>query len=91
MTSALRIGIGLAVAVVFGVAMWRATLAEQSVRCELCIEFEGRRACREGAGSDQDMAVRAARSAACAVLSNGVTQGMQCDRMPPASMQCDGP
>ena len=34
-------------------------------------------------------AIRMAQSTACAVLSDGVTQGMQCQRTPPRSAQCD--
>jgi hypothetical protein len=58
------------------------------VRCETCIEFEGRRACRAVEGTSEEETLTAARTNTCALLANGVTQTMACQRTPPASSNC---
>jgi hypothetical protein len=82
-------GVGLGLA--FIVALVLATQREAAVECEVCIEFGGREACRTGSGADRDTAIRGAINTACAVLSSGVTRGMQCDRTPPRSVECSEP
>ncbi len=74
--------------VLFFAALFLATGREAAVECEVCLEFGGRSACRIGSASDREGAMRGAGAAACAVLSSGVTQGMQCDRTPPRSVRC---
>jgi hypothetical protein len=59
------------------------------VRCEVCITFEGRDACRAVDGATEDDAHRAAITNACALLSSGVTQTMACERTPPTRSHCD--
>jgi len=78
----------LALGGVFAGGLVWSTVREQGVRCEICITFGGRTACRSATGADRNRAVYGARQAACAVLSGGVTQGMQCDRTPPDSLTC---
>ena len=78
----------LVVGVAFFSALFFATGKEAAVECEVCREFGGRSACRTGSASDRAGAIRGAGSAACAVLSAGVTQGMECDRTPPRSVRC---
>jgi len=59
-----------------------------SVRCEACIEFEGRKACRAVDGATEEETLTAARTNACALLASGVTQTMACQRTTPASSSC---
>lgn len=80
---------GFALALGFFVALALATQREAAVECEVCLAYGGREACRTGSASDRDGAIRGAVSTACAVLSSGVTRGMECDRTPPRSVQCD--
>ena len=65
-----------------GGALVYGTLSEAQVECEVCLEFEGGRACRAALASDQNGAVSAAVRSACAVLTSGVTRGMACERAP---------
>jgi hypothetical protein len=65
-----------------------ATLQQAAVSCEACVEFGGRSECRTSSAESQEEAVRGAVTAACALLSSGVTQGMQCDRTLPRSVSC---
>lgn len=82
------------VGIFFGLALFAAlvyaTLSQAAVSCEACVDFGGQTACRTGSAETQDEAVRGAVTAACAVLSSGVTLGMQCDRTPPRSVRCEG-
>ncbi len=62
---------------------------EAQVECEVCITFEGGRACRTSKASDRDRAIYGATSAACVILSGGVTSGIQCSNTPPSSLSCN--
>ncbi len=62
---------------------------EASIECEVCVEFGGQRVCRTNLGADRKSATYGATSAACAVLSNGVTAGIQCSNTPPRSVRCE--
>lgn len=83
-----RVVLGLLIAGVFLAALFAATRREAAVECEVCVEFAGGSACRTARASDRDSAERGAVTAACAVLSGGVTQGLRCDRTPPRSVRC---
>ena len=58
------------------------------VRCEVCITFEGRTACRAVDGAAENLALAAARTNACAQLASGVTQTMACERTPALKSTC---
>jgi hypothetical protein len=79
---------GVALGAMFLAALLLATRKETAAECELCIEYRGRTACRTALAADRDAALRSAVSTACAVLSSGVTQGMECDRTPPRMVRC---
>jgi hypothetical protein len=79
-------GVLIAVAVV--AALWFATRREAAVECTVCMEYEGRAACRTAAAPKRDDALRGAATTACAVLASGVTRGLDCDRTPPRSIEC---
>ena len=83
-----RVFAGVMLGAAFIAAMFFATQRESAVQCELCMEFGGRTACRTTSAADRDAAVRGAITTACAVLSSGVTQGLECDRTPPRSLSC---
>jgi hypothetical protein len=79
----------LAALLLLGGALIYGTLREAQVECEVCIAFEGARACRTAVAAARDDALRAAVRGACSVLTSGVTRGMACDRTPPSSVRCD--
>jgi len=81
--------VGVLVGAVFIGAMIYATLNESQAKCEVCLEYQGRSACRSSAAVDRDEAIRGAVSAACAVLSAGVTDGIACGSTPPRSVTCE--
>jgi hypothetical protein len=59
-----------------------------SVRCDVCIDFNGRQACRAVDGATERDALSAARTTACAQLASGVTETMACERTPPTKSSC---
>jgi hypothetical protein len=81
--------VGLVLAVAFVATLVVVTMRETRVRCEVCVSFRARTACRNVSAVDREQALLGARSAACAVLSNGVTEGIQCQRTVPVSASCD--
>ena len=85
----MRTAIGVMLALLFLAALVFATLRETAVACEVCVEFGGRSACRRATAAERSEALQMAQSTACAELSGGVTQGMQCQRTPPRSAECD--
>ncbi len=84
-----RTAIGWLLGLAFVAALVYATVAETGVECEVCVEFNGRNACRTGTAADRAGAVRGAVSNACKVLSSGVTQSIACDQTPPTSVVCE--
>ena len=54
--------------------------------CEVCMEFKGRTNCATASGTTQEEAVRTATDTACATISGGMTESIQCSRTPPVSV-----
>ena len=59
-----------------------------TVRCEVCITFEGQEACRSVDGATEADARQAAVTNACAFLATGVTRSMACARTTPTRDHC---
>ena len=88
MTPVARRIAGLVVFGAFVALLASALMREAQVECEVCIDFEGKRACRTNRAVDRDSAITGATYTACAVLSSGVTSGLQCTGTPPSSLRC---
>jgi hypothetical protein len=64
------------------------SLEAGTVRCEVCVDFDGRRACGAVDGPSENEALAAARTNVCAHVASGVTQTMACERAVPSSSLC---
>jgi hypothetical protein len=84
-----RVITGVVLAAVFLSVLVMALKKEAQVECEVCVEFGGRSACRTTIASSRQRAISGATSNACAVLSSGVTAGIQCGNTPPSSLRCN--
>jgi len=73
-----------------GALVWT-TLSQSGIECEVCLAYRGETACRTVAASNADDATQQAIATACAILSQGVTQGLECHRTPPSSLRCSEP
>jgi hypothetical protein len=80
--------VALIVLVVLGGFIVYSSLGQGGVRCEVCIAFRGRDACRAVDGASEHDARNAATTNACAFLASGVTDSMACERTPPTKTDC---
>jgi len=67
----------------FVVMMFYTTRGNAKFRCEVCITFEGRTVCRNGAAPTEEGAIRVASDTACTDLTSGMTSLMQCQNNAP--------
>jgi hypothetical protein len=70
-------------------ALWALTVAQQGATCEVCMAFEGRRACKAASAATRDEALHYATATACALLGGGVTEDLACQRTPPERARCE--
>lgn len=75
----------LFVAVVLTVVVY-STLGMARYRCEVCISYQGRSACRTASAATSEQALRAATENACALIAGGVTDSIRCGNTPPRSV-----
>lgn len=80
--------VGLAIAFVLGVLclLVYLTLGLAQFTCEVCMEYQGRRNCATASGTTREEAVRTASDTACATISAGMTESIQCGNTPPVSV-----
>lgn len=79
------LSIAFAIAVI-GLVVYT-TMGNARYRCEVCIAFRDRSACRTAGASTEASALRTATENACAQISSGVTDSMQCTSTPPTSVK----
>jgi hypothetical protein len=72
---------------VFLYFMVRSTFQAGRYRCEVCMEFEGRRDCRSASAETREHAIRTAVDYACAQIAGGVTETSRCTGSRPASIR----
>jgi len=68
----------LFLAMVIGAVIYTTLSGSARYRVEVCMEFQGRTACRTASAATEQQARRTAQDNACAQISSGVTDGMQC-------------
>ena len=64
------------------------TLDLQQYSCEVCLTYQGRENCSIASGTSEEEATRTATDVACAPISNGMTESIQCSNTPPNSVRC---
>ena len=77
------IGIAFVVAVI-----WYAIEATNNFECEVCVDYKGRHACSVAIAADVASADAQAHSSACSKVTAGVTETLECDRMPSSKREC---
>lgn len=63
--------------------MYTSTQGLKAHRVEVCIEYQGREACRIASGDTKEHAQRTASDNACALIASGMTDSMACTNTPP--------
>lgn len=84
-----RIVVGLLVAAAFVALVVYRSLHSAGYRCDVCITFHGRQACRTVEGPSESDARASAVNNACAVLAAGITDTLACERTVPDFARCE--
>lgn len=74
---------GVAFIVAFIAAMAWSTFGNAKLHVEICITYNGRTICRDGAATTREQAERAATDSACTDLTGNMTELMQCQNNAP--------
>ncbi len=69
------------------IAVVRSSMSLAQYRVEVCMDYQGRNACRTAAGSSEEFALRTATTNACAQISSGITDSMACERAAPSNVR----
>ena len=80
---------GLFVAVLAALVLYASSGLSRHT-CEVCIVYDGAKACRKAEGKTKEEAHRTATDTACAMLASGMTDTLKCTATPPESESCDG-
>lgn len=75
------------VVIALAAIVW-STFRQAQVSCEVCIAYQGRSQCRTAQGATREDAIRTATDNACAFLSTGMAEGIQCANTPPTKTEC---
>jgi len=78
--------LGIAFVVVVLIVLVYTTMGNNRYKCEVCVVFQGKQACRVAAASTEEQAQRTATANACAEIASGVTDSMACESRQPASV-----
>ena len=79
--------LGIIVAVVIVAVLVLSSLQLRQHTCEVCITFGGQTNCAIASGTTRNEAQRSATSTACASISGGVTQSIQCGNTTPDKVE----
>lgn len=84
-------GKGVWIVLIFGLAflaiMWTSTRNLAAHRVEVCMEYQGRSACRIASGATPENARRTATDNACALIASGMSDSIACTNTPPVSVK----
>ena len=80
--------VALGVILIVVIAVVYSSFQIGGVRCEVCITFHGRQACRSVDGANEHEAQMAAITNACALLASGVTDTIACQNAPRDRLTC---
>lgn len=78
-TTLLSLVIGIAV---LGALVY-STMQLSQFTCEVCMSFKGATNCATASGVSREEAQRTATDTACAPISGGMTESIQCSNTPP--------
>ena len=81
------VAIGIAFLVVVVGFLVYSTMHIAHYRVEVCVNYRGQTQCRTASADTQEHAERSAQSNACALLTSGVTEVMQCEHLTPTSVR----
>ena len=74
--------------VLFGAVLFWMTLRQGGTECEVCMQSGAQVYCASVVAASPEDAVAQARNKACGVLTQGMTEELQCGRSDPQSVSC---
>ena len=87
MKNSVVLAVAFGIAVIAAVIFTTISASASKYRCEVCVEFQGRTQCRTAAAATEMQARRTVQENACALISSGVTDSMQCGNSQPVSVK----
>jgi len=72
--------------IIFAVIMYTSTRNLSAFRVEVCMEYNGRQACRTASAATREQAQRTATDNACALIASGMTEGIACTNSRPVKV-----
>lgn len=73
--------------VFFAAILTRQMLSHRRHKVEVCMEFQGRKACRVASAPSEEEAIRTATDGACSLIAFGVTDTQICGRSTPLTVR----
>ncbi|MFQ5768760.1 MAG: hypothetical protein ACE5ID_12375 [Acidobacteriota bacterium] len=80
--------ITLAFLAALGAALLYTSLRSGRIECEVCMSYQGRLRCARALAPTESEAKQSATTTACATLTSGRAQSMECSRILPARLSC---
>ena len=80
MKNTVLLAIGFVILVIGAVVYSTMSSGRQKFRVEVCMQYQGRNACRTASAATEQGALRTAHENACALIASGVTDSIQCDQ-----------
>lgn len=65
------------------------TVSSQTATCRVCVVYRGLEACRTASAGTPEEAERHAQATACALVTGGVTEDLECQRSRPVAVRCE--
>ena len=85
LTKEKMLGIGVVVGILLSLVLSTMNLRQHT--CEVCITYNGSTNCAIASGTTRKEAQGSATNTACASISGGVTQSIQCGNTPPDKVE----
>ena len=57
-------------------------------QCDICVKYKGLESCQEVEGMDKENTIMTGMSTACAAVTNGRTESIDCSMTQPIKIQC---
>ena len=59
-------------------------------QCEICVEYKSLKSCQKVKGMAKEDTIMTGISTACAAVTNGRTESIECANIPPVKIECKG-
>jgi hypothetical protein len=76
-----------AIVVLAAILLW-STLSAQKAKCNVCVSYRNARNCARASAETQKEAAKSAQTTACGPIARGMAESIECDNVPPASVDC---